>query len=70
MKTGKRPVCPRVLPLVLLAVAVASAAEPLTVGQAVERALKNYPSVRVSEEQINAASAGIRPYRWPVCRST
>jgi outer membrane protein len=56
VKTGKRPVCP----LVLLAVAVASAAEPLTVGQAVERALKNYPSVRVSEEQINAASAGIR----------
>jgi outer membrane protein TolC len=32
----------------------------LTVGQAVERALRNYPSVRVSREQIDAASAGIR----------
>ncbi|MEO8372326.1 MAG: TolC family protein [Candidatus Solibacter sp.] len=32
----------------------------LTVGQAVERALKNYPSIRVSREQIDAASAGIR----------
>ena len=33
---------------------------PLTVGQAVQRALRNYPSVRVSQEQINAAAAGIR----------
>jgi len=33
---------------------------PLTVGQAVERALKNYPAVRVSREQIDAAAAGIR----------
>jgi outer membrane protein TolC len=33
---------------------------PLTVGQAIQRALKNYPSVRVSQEQINAAAAGIR----------
>lgn len=32
----------------------------LTLGQAVERALKNYPSIRVSEEQINAAAAGIQ----------
>ena len=29
-------------------------------GQAVQRALRNYPSVRVSREQINAAAAGIR----------
>jgi outer membrane protein TolC len=48
-----------------LAVAVPAIAQPpiaapLTVGQAVERALKNYPSVRVSQEQINAAAAGIR----------
>jgi outer membrane protein TolC len=33
---------------------------PLTLGQAVQRALRNYPSVRVSREQINAAAAGIR----------
>jgi outer membrane protein len=33
---------------------------PLTLAQAVENALKNYPAIRVSQEQINAASAGIR----------
>jgi outer membrane protein len=32
---------------------------PLSLGQAVERALKNYPAIRVSQEQINAAAAGI-----------
>ena len=32
----------------------------LTVGQAIQRALLSYPSVRVSQEQINAAAAGIR----------
>jgi len=32
----------------------------LTLSQAVEEALKNYPSIRVSQEQINAAAAGIQ----------
>jgi outer membrane protein len=32
----------------------------LTLRQAVDSALKNYPSIRVSQEQINAASAGIQ----------
>jgi outer membrane protein TolC len=32
----------------------------LTVSQAVETALRNYPSVRVSQEQINAAAEAIR----------
>src|ERR1700704_5764252 len=32
----------------------------LTIGQAVESALRNYPSVKVSQEQINAAAAGIQ----------
>ncbi len=32
----------------------------LTLAQAVEGAAKNYPSIRVSQEQMNAASAGIR----------
>jgi len=32
----------------------------LTIGQAVESALRNYPSIRVSQEQMNAAAAGIR----------
>jgi outer membrane protein len=32
----------------------------LTLAQAVENAAKNYPSIRVSQEQMNAAAAGIR----------
>src|ERR1017187_283398 len=58
MKTGK---C-RVRPLVwaLATAGLAAGQQPLTVGQAIQRALKNYPSVRVSQEQINAAAAGIR----------
>jgi outer membrane protein TolC len=35
-------------------------AQPWTMGQAVETALRNYPSVRVSQEQITAAAAGIQ----------
>ena len=38
----------------------AQQAAPLTITQAVERALRNYPSIRVSQEQMNAAAAGIR----------
>jgi outer membrane protein TolC len=64
VKTGKRSVCPRFFAFALAVAAPAIAQPPaaasLTVGQAVERALKNYPSVRVSQEQINAAAAGIR----------
>jgi outer membrane protein len=33
---------------------------PLTIAQAVEDALGNYPSIRVTQEQMNAAAAGIR----------
>lgn len=37
------------------------AADPgLTIGQAVEAALRNYPSIRVTQEQMNTATAGIR----------
>jgi outer membrane protein TolC len=32
----------------------------MTIAQAVEGALRNYPSIRVTEEQMNAAAAGIR----------
>src|SRR5437870_9585364 len=32
---------------------------PMSIGQAVESALRNYPSVSVSQEQVNAAAAGI-----------
>jgi outer membrane protein TolC len=33
---------------------------PLTITAAVESAVRNYPSIRVSQEQINAAAAGIQ----------
>src|SRR5437868_6676208 len=33
---------------------------PLTLTQAVERALANHPSIRVSQEQMNAAAAAIQ----------
>lgn len=33
---------------------------PLTLGQAIDRSLGTYPSIRISEEQMNAAAAGIR----------
>jgi outer membrane protein TolC len=46
-----------------LAAAATLAAQPaggLTMAQAVDGALKNYPAIQVSQEQINAAAAGIR----------
>jgi outer membrane protein len=56
--------CRTCLVIVLYAVAIHSYAqesvEPLTVSKAIEAALKNYPSIRVSQEQVNAAAAGIR----------
>jgi outer membrane protein TolC len=43
-----------------LAVAAAALeAQPLTMTQAVETALRNYPSIQVTQEQIAAAAAGI-----------
>src|SRR5213075_3023462 len=32
---------------------------PLSIAQAVESALRNYPAISVSQEQVNAAAAGI-----------
>lgn len=46
--------------LVCLSIGGAPSLAQLTMRQAVEGALHNYPSVRVSQEQINAAAAGIR----------
>jgi outer membrane protein len=44
-----------------LAMAATSFAQPtLTLSQAVENSLKNYPSIRVSQEQTNAAAAAIQ----------
>ena len=45
----------------LLALAVVAQLQgQMTLAEAVQRALRNYPSIRVSQEQVNAASAGIR----------
>jgi outer membrane protein len=44
---------------VVVLAAGALTAQPLRIGQAVEAAVHNYPSVKVSQEQIAAASAGI-----------
>jgi outer membrane protein len=38
----------------------AASSPGLTIAQAVDAALRNYPSVQVSQEQINAAAAGIQ----------
>jgi outer membrane protein len=47
------------LAIIFVAIAAALPAQ-LTMPQAVESSLKNYPSIRVSQEQINAASAAIQ----------
>jgi outer membrane protein len=46
--------------LALVGAISAHAPAQMTIAQAVERALRNYPSIRVSQEQMNAAAAGIR----------
>ena len=45
---------------VILSAQQAPPANALTIGQAVDAALRNYPSIQVSQEQINAAAAGIQ----------
>ena len=58
-----RPTLTLLLTLGILIPAAAQPAPPqagLTLAQAVEQALRNYPSIRVTQEQMNAAAAGIR----------
>lgn len=45
--------------LVLLAATVVSAAEPLSLEQAVETALKNNPGLKAADAQVDAAQAGV-----------
>jgi outer membrane protein TolC len=47
----------KALAVLLLSV---SAQAQMTMSEAVDDAVRNYPSVRVSQEQINAAAAGIQ----------
>jgi outer membrane protein TolC len=46
--------------LFTLLLATALPAQPLSISQAVDSALRNYPSIRVTQEQMNAAAARIR----------
>jgi outer membrane protein len=46
--------------LVIFLAAAASLPAQITLPQAIESALRNYPSIRVSEEEMNAAAAGIQ----------
>lgn len=46
--------------LLLVAGGAALLGQSLTISQAVEGALRNYPAIRVSQEQISAAAAGIQ----------
>jgi len=57
---GIRRVLAALLAANALAAQQATLPTSLTLGQAVEAALKNYPSIRVTQEQMNAAAAGIR----------
>jgi outer membrane protein len=55
----------RILGVVLAVNGLLAAQQPtppptLTIAQAVQDALRNYPSIRVTQEQMNAAAAGIR----------
>ena len=43
----------------LLVLVLSASAQPLTISQAVQQAIEQYPSTRVNEEQIKAAAAGI-----------
>ncbi len=62
MKIAAVPLCFFLLLAVSADVRSQPAAGPLpyTIAQAVEDALRNYPSIRVTQEQMNAAAAGIR----------
>ena len=48
-----------VLTMSLIGEAQQVSSTPMTIAQAVETALRNYPSISVSQEQVNAAAAGI-----------
>lgn len=49
----------RLLVVLMIAMDVSGQAQ-MTMSEAVDEAVRNYPSVRVSQEQINAAAAGIQ----------
>jgi outer membrane protein TolC len=50
----------RLFCLLILSFILSGADIPLNLPQTIQAALKNYPAIRVSEEQLNAAAAGMR----------
>jgi len=46
--------------MALAGMAARAQTSPITIGQAVDSAVRIYPSIRVTQEQMNAAAAGIR----------
>ena len=53
----------------LMAAAQPESPAPLTLAEAVNTASKNYPSIRVSQEQMNAAAKGFAWRGRPICRA-
>lgn len=45
---------------VFLAASAAASGQPLTLAAAVDQAMRNYPSLRISDENIRAAAAGVQ----------
>jgi len=62
LKAISRAKCAGAMVLCAGSLAAQTTAPPggLTIGRAVEDALRNYPSIRVTQEQMNAAAAAIR----------
>lgn len=58
MQNGPMPT--RLFCLLILSFILSGADIPLNLPQTIQAALKNYPAIRVSEEQLNAAAAGMR----------
>jgi outer membrane protein len=57
---GTMRVLQRLILLTIASAGMHAQRGPLTLAQAVDAAVQNYPSIRVSQEQMNAAAAGIR----------
>ena len=48
------------LATIFLAASTAGSSQPLTLAAAVDQAMRNYPSLRISDENIRAAAAGVQ----------
>lgn len=60
MAPATADVSPKLLTCLLCATALVAQQPGMTISQVVENAVRNYPSIRVTQEQMTAAAAGIR----------